>query len=183
MASRRPPRLHRTLYVGFNRYFVTICAFDRQAILASLPWFGLVEKQLLQSSAHRGFSLLAYCGMPDHLHLLVEATTRDADLLSLVRDFKQRTGFAFKHLTGKPLWQDGFHDHVLRGDECVRRVARYLLANPVRAGLVRHPLEWPFLGSDRFELRELLDSVADPRGCSPAPHLKPGATAEAPRHT
>ncbi len=159
MASRRPPRLHSTLYAGFNRYFVTVCAFGRLALLVSPPCFDLIRKQLLQSAAAEGFAVLAYCVMPDHAHLLVEALVEDADLLRFVSGFKQRTGFAFKRLAGQALWQDGFHDHVLRADECARSVARYLLENPVRAGLVRHPQEWPYLGSERYTVRELLESV------------------------
>jgi REP element-mobilizing transposase RayT len=164
MASRRPPRLHSTLYAGFNRYLVTVCAFGRLALLVSPPCFDLIRKQLLQSAAAQRFSVLAYCVMPDHAHLLVEALAEDACLLPFVSEFKQRTGFAFKRLAGQALWQDGFHDHILRADECARSVARYLLENPVRAGLVRHPLEWPYLGSERYTLRELLESAGDTRG-------------------
>jgi putative transposase len=159
MASRRPPRLHSTLYTGFNRYLVTACAYERLALLVSPPCFDIIRKQLLQSATAHGFSVLAYCVMPDHVHLLVEALAEDACLLPFVAGFKQRTGFAFRRFAGEPLWQDGFHDHILRADECARSVARYLLENPVRAGLVRHPLEWPYLGSDRYTVRELLESA------------------------
>ena len=164
MASRRPPRLDPAVYVGFDRYFVTICAFRRRPILASPPCFGLIRRQLLQSAARRGFSLLAYCCMPDHFHVLVEAVDEGSDLLPFVAEFKQRTGYAFKRGAGEPLWQEGFYDRVLRREECVHGVVRYLVANPVRAGLVRHPLEWPFLGSERFELRALLGPGSGSRG-------------------
>ena len=97
--------------------------------------------------------------MPDHLHLLVEGTGIGSDLLLFVWDFKRRTGFSFKRAAGEFLWQEGFCDRILRSDECVIAAARYLLGNPIRAGLVRHPLEWPFMGSERYELRDLLESV------------------------
>jgi putative transposase len=38
--------------------------------------------------------------------------------------------------TSGPVWQAGFHDHALRAEEDVVAVARYVVANPVRAGLV-----------------------------------------------
>ena len=76
-------------------------------------------------------------------------------------DLKRRTGYAFKQATGEPLWQEGFYDRILRSQECTRSVARYILANPVRAGLVRHPRAWPFLGSEVYDLRELLESACD----------------------
>jgi hypothetical protein len=48
---------------------------------------------------------------------------------------------------------------VLRTDEDTRAVARYILENPVRAGLVMHPSEYPHLGSDVWTLKELLGSL------------------------
>jgi REP element-mobilizing transposase RayT len=163
MATRRPPRLHPTIYVGINRYSLTICAHRRRPLLTSPPCFEVVRRQLLQSAAHHGFSLLAYCAMPDHLHVLAEALDDRSDLRVFAWDFKRRAGFAFKRATGEPLWQEGFYDRVLRSDESSRTVARYLLENPVRAGLARHPLEWPFLGSERYALTTLLDGVGDSR--------------------
>jgi putative transposase len=44
---------------------------------------------------------------------------------------------------GRRIWQTGFHDHALRADEDVVRVARYIVANPLRAGLVSSPGEYP----------------------------------------
>ena len=41
-------------------------------------------------------------------------------------------------------WQSGFHDHALRTEEDVRNVARYVIANPQRAGLVEHVSDYPW---------------------------------------
>src|SRR5690606_41587155 len=43
-----------------------------------------------------------------------------------------------------PVWEPAFHDHALRRDEDLRSVARYIIANPVRAGLVDRPGDYPF---------------------------------------
>jgi hypothetical protein len=45
---------------------------------------------------------------------------------------------------------------VLRDDEATAAVARYILANPVRAGLTTELGEYPFAGSDVFDLKEVL---------------------------
>ena len=55
-------------------------------------------------------------------------------------------------------WQEGSHEHVLRGDEDARHVARYIIENPVRAGLVTTPFQYPYLGSDVWTLGELIES-------------------------
>ena len=60
--------------------------------------------------------------MPDHLHLLLEGTSDDADLREAVRAWKQRTGYDWKQRTGSRLWQPGFHDRVMRdGDDARAR--------------------------------------------------------------
>ena len=85
------------------------------------------------------------------------------DLRSDLRGFagraKQHSGadFALKH--GGPLWQPGYYDRVLRQNEDARWVARYIVNNPVRAGLVVSPRDYPFLGSDVWTMDELLESI------------------------
>jgi putative transposase len=74
--------------------------------------------------------------MPDHLHIVAEGSADDSNCLTFARVFKQRTAFTWKQLNHAQLWQKGFHDHVLRNDEDTRSIVRYVLENPVRAGLV-----------------------------------------------
>lgn len=85
--------------------------------------------------------------MPDHLHLLLVASSGDADLIEAMKRFKQGTGFTYKQQERQPLWQKSYYDHVLRRDEDIRFVARYIAENPVRAGLVEHYGEYPLTGS------------------------------------
>lgn len=96
---------------------------------------------------------MAYCFMPDHLHLLVEGD-EEADLIKFIREFKQLTAYSYKNVAGHKLWQRSFYDRVLRVDEDARAVARYICNNPVRKGLAASPLEYPFIGS-------FIASVAD----------------------
>jgi hypothetical protein len=58
------------------------------------------------------------------------------------------------------LWQPQYYDHVLRDEEDTLRVARYIIVNPVRAGLVTSPRDYPFSGSDVMPLETLLEDVA-----------------------
>jgi REP element-mobilizing transposase RayT len=45
---------------------------------------------------------------------------------------------------GQNVWQHGFHDHVLREEEDIANIARYIVANPLRAGLVNKVGDYPF---------------------------------------
>ena len=98
--------------------------------------------------------------MPDHLHLLVEGTTLEVDLRRFVSAFKQQTGFGFVRQYSAQLWQDGYYDRVLRSDEETPDVVRYILDNPVRAGLVALFDQYPYSGSDRYSISDLAEAVS-----------------------
>lgn len=87
---------------------------------------------------------VAFVLMPDHLHWLM--ILRSASLEAVMRRFKSVSARAVNRLCarpGMPLWQSGYHDHALRTDEDLRAAARYLVANPVRAGLVQSVMDYP----------------------------------------
>ncbi len=89
--------------------------------------------------------LLAWVLMPDHVHWLLQLGERDR--LPLVVDrMKACSARAVNRATGRrgPLWARAYHDHALRGDEDLAATARYIVANPVRAGLVKRVGDYPF---------------------------------------
>ncbi|WP_346659480.1 transposase [Pseudomonas sp. RIT-PI-AD] len=86
---------------------------------------------------------LAWVVMPDHLHGLVRARALGLDeLMRLLEGRSARRIDQHLGLRGA-VWQDGYHDRALRRDEDLRDVARYVLANPLRAGLVRRIGDYP----------------------------------------
>jgi putative transposase len=105
--------------------------------------------ELEKACQRYGFSVLAFCFMPDHLHLLLGGED-GASLQNFVRHFKQVSGYSFKRQYGAALWQISYYDHVLRRDEDVRQVATYIWDNPVRAGLVDSRLDYAFSGPREF---------------------------------
>lgn len=155
-------------YKGYYRYFITICTHDR------LPLFKddtLVE-QLIEALRNKsdifGFKVWTFCFMPDHLHLLLEGISPDSDLKRFISSYKQYTGYHYKKYVAQGfspaqkggfspaqkkksnLWQPSYYDHILRKDEDILHIARYILDNPVRKNLVKHFLDYEFVGS--FEL-------------------------------
>jgi len=113
---------------------------------------------LLQASELSEFSVIAYCFMPDHVHVLLQAQSDDAPLLECIRRFKQVSAFGHRQRTGRVLWQTSFYERVLRDDEETAVVARYVLENPVRAGLTRSVQDYAFSGSAVFT-REQMESL------------------------
>jgi REP element-mobilizing transposase RayT len=86
---------------------------------------------------------LAWVVMPDHFHWLVELQT--ASLPVLMCKAKSRTVRAFSVASGHQhrLWQRGYHDRAVRKEEDLVAIARYIIANPIRAGLVKRVHDYP----------------------------------------
>jgi REP element-mobilizing transposase RayT len=81
---------------------------------------------------------VAFVVMPDHLHWLMQLG-EGATLSQVVRGVKSLTS----HRMGYPVWQRGFHDHAVRHDEDLKAMSRYVIANPIRAGLVSSVGDYP----------------------------------------
>jgi putative transposase len=159
VAKNRAPRLPAFTYVGPYRYSLTVCTRERRSLFVETSLVTSLIVQIRHSCETEGFSVIAYCFMPDHLHLLAEGTQPDSDLRQFMKKVKQRTAFVWKQDGGGVLWQRSYYDHVLRDEEDTFRVARYILGNPVRAGLVARPQDYPFSGSLVMDMRDLLWSL------------------------
>jgi len=100
-------------------------------------------EQMRYAEDHGLVRSLAWVVMPDHVHWLVEL--KAVSLATLMRRVKCRSTCLINKRQGRsgPLWQAGFHDRALRRDDDVVAVARYIVANPLRAGLVSRVGDYP----------------------------------------
>ena len=152
--KRRSLRLRTFDYRSPGPYHVTVGTFRRQPLLTAQLVEG-VSLDLATVARETGTAVYAYCFMPDHAHLLV-SLSGEQDLLGFVHRFKGRSTRTFWRCGGRgKLWQRSFHDHVLRSDEDLQAIARYIIANPVRRGLVQDVRDYPGVGSLVFSLDDL----------------------------
>jgi putative transposase len=152
-------RLRSFAYRGCHAYFVTCCTFNRFGWFSEAQIVAAVTSDLLRLAAVHEYDVSAYCFMPDHVHLLLESTSAESDFRRLMKMWKQKTGYAYKRASGLRLWQNGYYEHVLRQDEDRLRVIAYLLANPLRAGIVMDLRQYPFWGSGVWNRDQLLEAV------------------------
>jgi len=87
---------------------------------------------------------LAWVIMPDHLHWLFQLQ-EDQNLSEIVRLLKGRSAHRVNHYLQRQgsVWDRAFHDHALRKDEDIKNIARYIVANPLRAKLVEKLDDYP----------------------------------------
>jgi REP element-mobilizing transposase RayT len=120
-------------------YFVTLCVANRQAVLANQEALDALK---IAAEKLEHWKVLAAVLMPDHLHVIVTPVSdRDANIsncsAALKRWIRQELDASWK-------WQPGTFDRLLRSDESLHNKWLYLQQNPVRAGLVTDPKDWPY---------------------------------------
>jgi putative transposase len=92
--------------------------------------------------------------MPDHVHVLAEVPG-GVSMQDFARQVKQISGFRLKQMTGASPWQVSYYDHILRKEEAIIDVSRYIWDNPVKEGLVTNWLDYPFSGPKELMWEEL----------------------------
>jgi len=155
----RPRRIAGHAYTGVQRYFLTTCTHDRAEFFICDDIVHPVVDRILQSCRQCEMAMIAYCVMPDHVHMLVDGASAASDFVRFASLAKQHTGYWFKQCFGARLWQKGYYEHILRDEESTEDVVFYIIANPVRKGLVERVENYPYWGSGICSREEMLASL------------------------
>ena len=121
-----------------HAYMVTTVTALREPIFADFDAARRVIRCLARMDQLAATQTHCFVLMPDHLHWLF-VLGEGWSLSSLMRQFKS---YSARNLGG-PSWQADFHDHGIRAEENLRHIARYIVANPLRAGLVETIGDYP----------------------------------------
>jgi len=112
-------------------FFVTTGVYE--AIEASLAYY--LDK-------YKG-RMVAYVLMPTHLHLVI--LMQGGELGAFMRDFKKYTAQQALRELGirlNPVWESRYDRVAIFSERILRTKIRYVLENPVRAGLCKRPEDW-----------------------------------------
>ena len=141
------PRLPREYYQGDAVVHWTLTVFDRETGWLSERFHTRFRELMLHAAGREGLFCPMYCLMPDHVHFLWMGLRLDSDQLNAMAFL--RTYLEPELAPAK--FQPQAHDHVLRAEDRRRSAfaegGRYVLNNPVRAGLVKRANEWTFHGA------------------------------------
>jgi REP element-mobilizing transposase RayT len=171
-----PRRLRRLQRVWPDRdgnisYLLTMCVDGRTHVLNNEATFERLVAFLLDSPQRYHWFGRRFVVMPDHIHLIAHMEHESIRLGQWIKALKAVVGGLERRVGARGLqddsqvgpvsspgeheftrikrawrWQDGFHDHKFRTPESESRKWEYVCLNPVRAGLVQRPEEWPFAG-------------------------------------
>ncbi|MCQ4246357.1 transposase [Stutzerimonas decontaminans] len=118
-------------------YLVTAVTQRRARVFEDLSAARTLILTMREDARRGSHETLAFVVMPDHLHWLLQLQKGSlSELVGRVKSISARR-------LGTRVWQDGFHDRALRDEDDLQAVARYIVANPLRAGLVERIGRYP----------------------------------------
>jgi REP element-mobilizing transposase RayT len=103
-----------------------------------------VEESIVRGAELGHYNLHAYVVMPNHVHILIEPCLALARITRGLKGVSARDANATLGRVGKPFWQDESFDHWVRSASEFERIRSYIEHNPVSAGLVAQPRDWPW---------------------------------------
>ncbi len=194
--GRKDLRLQGYDYSQPGFYFITICTKDKRCLLGCIKDFQ-VSLSPTGSVAERcwlslpiwfpGVTIDEFVIMPNHVHSILQIDDRPQSLKSIIGTFKSavtRLARQEQTLTNKELWQRGYFDHIVRSDQALFRLRKYIADNPA---------QWQLdaLNPERFSEGTIPDDIdiiqeyhGNP-GCLLCPHMErsaPNTQAHAMRH-
>jgi len=158
LPTRKHPRLKEYDYNSAGGYFLTICVEDMRKLLGEvvgrydsgapyvqLSKYGLVAQKYLEQIelSYQNVFVDKYVVMPNHIHILIRISQ---DIITPINGGAPRSSrptsmisrilTAFKKLTNKEfrfnMWQDSFHDHIIRNEEDYLKYLQYIENNPAK---------------------------------------------------
>jgi REP element-mobilizing transposase RayT len=104
----------------------------------------IVEALRFAQDELRLCELRSYVVMPNHVHVLLEPNVPLARVTKSIKGYTAREANKLLQRTGQPFWQYESYDRWVRNDAELQRIVRYIERNPVTAGFVRSPEDWPW---------------------------------------
>ncbi|MBI1901808.1 MAG: hypothetical protein HYS13_11945 [Planctomycetia bacterium] len=166
--SEHRARVHNLLFAEYDNFL------DKPSRVEWLRDARVAAKMRTSLYFHHSglYYLLAYCVMPNHVHVLLQpiepagtsqreftdqpvgefgdSKSRLAKIMHSLKSYTAHEANRILRRSGS-FWQPESYDHRVRDEDELERIVHYIRANPVKAGLVRRPQDWYFCScQDRF---------------------------------
>jgi putative transposase len=138
------PRVARGLVDGFT-YHILNRGNGKQVVFHKEKDYAAFLTLMHEATARIPISLYAYCLMPNHFHMVVAPQV--AQHLSIWMQWLMTSHvrrYHGYHGTSGHIWQGRFKSFIVKQDNHLLNVLRYVEANPVRAGMVNSAKDWPW---------------------------------------
>lgn len=118
-------------------YFITTVILNRTPYFTDFNLGRLIVNEMRRLDEEKLVQSIAWVLMPEHLHWLLQLG-EEKILSEVIKMFKGRSARALNRSLQRqgPIWQKSYYDHAIRKEEDIQEIARYIVVNPLRRGLV-----------------------------------------------
>lgn len=147
-------------------YFFTVTLIDRHSEVLTRH-IELLREAVRATKQRQPFEIIAWVALPDHLHAVWTLPIEDSDYSGRWRAIKsnfvrslKRQGVSITMRTDGSacMWQRRFWEHTIKDDDDLRRCVDYCYINPVKHGLVKAVVDWPYSSFHRDVKRGIYPS-------------------------
>jgi putative transposase len=131
-----------------GEYFITFNCLNKKMFFSQFNVAQIFCQQITENEAKFSCTWLTWILMPDHFHGLLRLSNQST-LSQVVGSIKGRSALLINQQLNRKgsLWQTAFYDRALRIEDDRRAIARYIVANPLRKGLVKSIGDYPYWNS------------------------------------
>ncbi len=155
---------YRRNYVKGASYFFTLTLYNRKNDYL-IRHHQELKIAYTKVKNQKPFKTIAYAIMPDHYHLLWQLPKNDTDYPGRLRAIKKAFTKAIrendtcsiaKKTSSSPIWQNRYWEHTIKDEIDMEQHINYIHFNPVKHGMVKQALEWPYSSFHAYVQRGLL---------------------------
>jgi putative transposase len=155
---------YRRHYVPGGTYFFTVVTHERRPILTPTIGRDRLRRAIESVRTERPFEIVAIALLPDHLHTIWTLPEHNADYSIRWGLIKERFTRLFLRAGGsdgvstesrrkhreRSVWQRRFWEHTIKDEDDLKRCADYIHWNPVKHGLAKSVIDYPWSSFHRF---------------------------------
>jgi putative transposase len=157
------PNYRRNLIPG-GTFFFTVVTYQRRPILIEQRAREIIHQSLLHIRKELPFETIAICLLPDHLHCIWTLPEHDHDYPTRWKKIKalfskiylklgETTGEVNQSRINKGevgIWQRRYWEHTICDEKDLEHHIEDIHYNPVKHGLVKSTLDWPWSSFHRY---------------------------------
>lgn len=155
---------YRRWHIPWGAYFLTLATHERRRLFDLALARHLLGQAIRATLLDWPMTIHATVLLPDHLHLLCTLSEADQDYSLRIRLIKKRFTHAWLACGGsegpttpsrlqrgiRGVWEKRFYEHTIRNQREWRDHVDYIHMNPVKHGLAKSPVDWPWSSFHRF---------------------------------
>ena len=132
-------------YVEGGTYFFTLVTRDRKHLFQYPDSCEIIITGVEKVKSLHPFELIAFCILPDHVHLLLSLPEGISDYSNIIKEVKRYVTIRIRKHLNQPnlvIWQDRFWEHTIRDERDMQTHYDYIHYNPVKHGYANAVDEW-----------------------------------------